>query len=80
MRIERPLTLTERMLERFHMVRLTRRQRNERLAIVAMVVVMALYLVLRPILESFFRSAPSQPSAPAPAPGKKTDRSDRRGG
>ena len=49
-RIERQLTFAERIMERFAMARLPRRQRNERLAIITMLVIAALYFAVRPIV------------------------------
>lgn len=80
-RMERPLTFSERIFQRLEMARLPRRQRNERIAIVTMVAIAVLYFLLRPILDMFFGLAPRQSSTPtpsaAPAKREKTDRPDR---
>lgn len=44
------------------MPRLPRRQRNERVAIAVAIVLVTLYLLLRPVVERYFPSAPSAPT------------------
>lgn len=70
------------------MAHLTRWKRNERIAIAVMIAVIVLYLLLLPVIEPFFPSAPARSlpadNAPASSSGPPTalprqTRPDRRG-
>jgi hypothetical protein len=65
-RRHRPPTLGQRLYKWLEMPRLPRRQRNERIAIVLAVLVVALYIVISPFVNRYLGS--SKPSAPVANP------------
>jgi hypothetical protein len=73
-RIERPRTLFERIGALFAMPHLTRQKRNERIAIIVMIVAAVVYFVFQPLVASFFDAAPSRSSSPSPSPSRNTDK------
>ena len=62
-RIRRQRSIFERFFELVANPRLTRRQRNERLAIIFAVLAVGLYMIIAPIISRYF---------PASGPGKAT--------
>lgn len=78
-RVKRKLTLGEKIRKALEMPQLKRRDRNQRVAIVGLVLLLLLYLaVLRPIIDFFFpaklkneRSAPAAPANRGPQQRKR---------
>jgi hypothetical protein len=60
-RSTRPKTLAERIAKAFSITGVKPSVRNQRIAIVATVIVMGLYLLVGPILQRYFPSAPPTP-------------------
>jgi len=68
-RVRRKLTRWEKIKKALEMPQLKRRERNQRIAIVGVVVALGVYfLVLRPIADWMFPDAPVKQSAPRSAP------------
>ena len=72
-RIPRNLTRRERLQKFLEMPHLTRRDRNQRVAVVGLILLATAYLfVLRPLFDMLSRSKPQQGPAFVPVnPGKK---------
>jgi hypothetical protein len=65
-RRRRPPTLVERAGGFLLNPRLRRRERIERIAIAVAILLMAIYLVARPLVSRYFNGAPSAPASGAP--------------
>ncbi len=66
-RVEREVTLGERIQRTFEMPHLPRSDRNQRVAILAMMLMLLLYLLVSPVLSGIFGGGGSSPAASAPA-------------